>query len=172
MAPPSTRRATVNSTPVLTTSLDCGPAAPASPPSYNSVPPPAADDMQAQIQIFKQSAREIASRLLFHAEVGASVGGGGFDAKQARVYSGSGYDPSGGDRMPALDSAPSAIPISYNNDGQGSTMKIEIPDDQAGFIIGEGGETIKSLRDEFAAKVQITRDVDADSHAPEKKTKQ
>lgn len=62
--------------------------------------------------------------------------------------------------------APSAIPVSYNNYGQGTSKKIEIPNDRVGVIIGKGGETIKFLQNQSGAKIQVTRDVDADPHAP------
>lgn len=62
--------------------------------------------------------------------------------------------------------APSAIPVAYNNYGQGTSKKIEIPNDRVGVIIGKGGETIKFLQNQSGAKIQVTRDVDADPHAP------
>lgn len=61
------------------------------------------------------------------------------------------------------NSAPSAIPISYGF--QGSSKKIEIPNGRVGVIIGKGGETIKYLQLQSGAKIQVTRDMDADPNS-------
>lgn len=60
-------------------------------------------------------------------------------------------------------SAPSSIP-SYSH--QGSSKKIEIPNGRVGVIIGKGGETIKYLQVQSGAKIQVTRDMDADPNSP------
>lgn len=57
-------------------------------------------------------------------------------------------------------SAPSSIPVSYGF--QGTSKKIEIPNGRVGVIIGKGGETIKYLQLQSGAKIQVTRDMDAD----------
>ena len=57
-------------------------------------------------------------------------------------------------------SAPSSIPVSYGY--QGSSRKIEVPNGRVGVIIGKGGETIKYLQLQSGAKIQVTRDMDAD----------
>lgn len=57
-------------------------------------------------------------------------------------------------------SAPSSIPVSYGF--QGASKKIEIPNGRVGVIIGKGGETIKYLQLQSGAKIQVTRDMDAD----------
>lgn len=44
----------------------------------------------------------------------------------------------------------------------GPNKKIEIPNGRVGVIIGKGGETIKYLQLQSGAKIQVTRDVDAD----------
>lgn len=64
-----------------------------------------------------------------------------------------------------LNSAPSAITVSYNDYGRGTSKKIEIPNDQICFIAGKDGETIKFLQNQSGAKIQVICDVDADSHA-------
>ncbi|KAF2590274.1 hypothetical protein F2Q70_00041314 [Brassica cretica] len=143
--PPPTRRPT---------GFSSGPIPSPSPDPYNSVPPP-----MDEIQIAKQKAQEIAARLLNSAE-----------AKRPRVdnNNGSSYDygdkgfssyPSSGEGK-----APTSIPVSYGS-FTGSTKKIDIPNMRVGVIIGKGGETIKSLQLQSGAKIQVTRDMDADPNA-------
>ncbi|CAN6899925.1 unnamed protein product [Brassica oleracea] len=151
--PPPTRRPTgFSSGPIPSPSPD--PSAAPPPSSYNSVPPP-----MDEIQIAKQKAQEIAARLLSSAE-----------AKRPRVdnNNGSSYDygdkgfssyPSSGEGK-----APTSIPVSYGS-FTGSTKKIDVPNMRVGVIIGKGGETIKSLQLQSGAKIQVTRDMDADPNA-------
>lgn len=61
--------------------------------------------------------------------------------------------------------APSTIPVSYGS-FQNTTKKIDIPNMRVGVIIGKGGETIKYLQAQSGAKIQVTRDMDADPNAP------
>lgn len=61
-------------------------------------------------------------------------------------------------------STPSAIPHSYGY--QGTSKKIDIPNGRVGVIIGKGGETIKYLQLQSGAKIQVTRDMDADPNSP------
>uniref|UniRef100_M4CU82 K Homology domain-containing protein n=1 Tax=Brassica campestris TaxID=3711 RepID=M4CU82_BRACM len=161
----STKRKYDDETPRRPTGFSSGPipspspdpsAAPP-PSSYNSVPPPI-----DEIQIAKQKAQEIAARLLSSAE-----------AKRPRVdnnNNGSSYDygdkgfsssyPASGEGK----AAPTSIPVSYGS-FTGSTKKIDIPNMRVGVIIGKGGETIKSLQLQSGAKIQVTRDMDADPNA-------
>ncbi|KAK1392456.1 hypothetical protein POM88_011512 [Heracleum sosnowskyi] len=48
----------------------------------------------------------------------------------------------------------------------GHSKKIEIPNGRVGVIIGKGGETIKYLQLQSGAKIQVTRDMDADPNSP------
>nr|CAD1843161.1 unnamed protein product [Ananas comosus var. bracteatus] len=48
---------------------------------------------------------------------------------------------------------------------QGSSKKIDIPNGKVGVIIGKGGETIRYLQLQSGAKIQVTRDMDADPNA-------
>ncbi|KAK1549726.1 hypothetical protein Q3G72_006812 [Acer saccharum] len=143
------------------------PAAPDSvpPPSYNNVPPPV-DDFQAA----KRRAEMIAARLLNSAPV---------DVKRPRVENGSGgFDSADkGFSSPPSDlkpsPVPSAIPVSYGGGGGGggyqgigTSKKIEIPNMRVGVIIGKGGETIKYLQLQSGAKIQVTRDTEADLNSP------
>ncbi|KAL5769082.1 hypothetical protein ACOSP7_015639 [Xanthoceras sorbifolium] len=130
------------------------------PPSYNNVPPPV-DDFQAA----KRRAELIAARLLNSAPA---------DAKRPRVENGSGgfdsadkgFSSPPSDVKPSL--APSAIPVSYGGgyQGIGTSKKIEIPNMRVGVIIGKGGETIKYLQLQSGAKIQVTRDTEADLNSP------
>lgn len=64
------------------------------------------------------------------------------------------------------NSAPSTIPVSYSSYLGGSSKKIDIPNGRVGVIIGKGGETIKYLQLQSGAKIQVTRDMDADPNSP------
>ncbi|CAL5396930.1 unnamed protein product [Camellia sinensis] len=147
-------RTTGFSAPIASQSLDSGNA----PPSYNSVPPPVDD-----IQLAKQRAQEIAARLFNNAE-----------AKRPRVENGSGFDSndSKGFSYGSTDAAPkpmisnvahSSIPVSYGY--QGTSKKVDIPNGRVGVIIGKAGETIKYLQLQSGAKIQVTRDMDADPNS-------
>lgn len=81
----ATHRPTGFSAPIASTSPD---GAHAPPPSYNSVPPPAASG----IELAKQRAQEVAARLLNN----ISSGAGGLDAKRPKVENGAaGFDSNG-----------------------------------------------------------------------------
>ena len=47
----------------------------------------------------------------------------------------------------------------------GPSKKIDIPNGRVGVIIGKGGETIKYLQLQSGAKIQVTRDMDADPNS-------
>ncbi|CAL5435748.1 unnamed protein product [Camellia sinensis] len=155
--PPSSggaRRTTGFSAPIASQSPDSGNV----PPSYNSVPPPVDD-----IQLAKQRAQEIAARLFNNAE-----------AKRPRVENGSGFDSndSKGFSYGSTDAAPKpmisnvahlSIPVSYGY--QGTSKKVDIPNGRVGVIIGKAGETIKYLQLQSGAKIQVTRDMDADPNS-------
>ncbi|XP_031488368.1 uncharacterized protein LOC116256216 [Nymphaea colorata] len=156
IAPPSSapppRRSTGFSAPITSPPSDSQ-----TQPSYNSVPPPA-----DEIQLAKQRAQEIAARLFNNAE-----------AKRPRVENG-GDDIGVGDHA----SKPSTFPISSSQSGsfglgsqtgsygyQGTSKKIDIPNGRVGVIIGKSGETIKYLQLQSGAKIQVTRDMDADPNS-------
>ncbi|WOL14032.1 hypothetical protein Cni_G22812 [Canna indica] len=153
---PPARRPTGFSAPIASPSPD-------GPPSYNSVAPPLDG-----IQLAKQRAQEIAARLFSDAE-----------AKRPRVDNGGGADDSrdkgfssvAGDyaQKPLNQSISSQIGMpsqSISSYGyQGSSKKIEIPNGRVGVIIGKSGETIKYLQLQSGAKIQVTRDMDADPNS-------
>ncbi|CAN4105162.1 unnamed protein product [Withania somnifera] len=118
--------------------------------SYNSVPPPMDD-----FQLAKQKAQEIAARLLNSAE-----------AKKPRVdNNGSGGGTGGG--FDSYEHKPIVTPSMTSSYGYpGQSKKIEIPNGRVGVIIGKGGETIKYLQLQSGAKIQVTRDMDADPNSP------
>ncbi|KAL8160584.1 hypothetical protein V2J09_002121 [Rumex salicifolius] len=53
-------------------------------------------------------------------------------------------------------------PTGQYNGMQGASKKIHIPNGKVGVIIGRGGDMIKNLQLRSGAKIQITRDADAD----------
>ncbi|KAF5726171.1 KH domain-containing protein isoform 1 [Tripterygium wilfordii] len=135
----------------------------APPPAYNSVPPPA-----DEIQMAKQKVQEIAARLFNNATAGAAA-----DVKRPRVENGAGAFDSGdrglssgfSDGKPLMsNSAPSTIPVSYGG-FQGTSKKIDIPSGRVGVVIGKAGDTIKYLQLQSGAKIQVTRDMDADPNS-------
>ncbi|XP_004498916.1 uncharacterized protein [Cicer arietinum] len=122
------------------------------PPSYNNVPPPSTTDFE----LIKQRAQEVAARLLSGAPPPSDI------TKRPKIDNGvsSPYDSTD---LKNQYSAPSSIP-SYTH--QGSSKKIEIPNGRVGVIIGKSGETIKYLQLQSGAKIQVTRDMDADPNSP------
>ncbi|XP_010262211.1 PREDICTED: far upstream element-binding protein 1-like [Nelumbo nucifera] len=163
--PPSSapRRPTGFSAPIASPSPD---STHSHPPSYNCVPPPV-----DEIQLAKQRAQEIAARLFSNAE-----------AKRPRVENGAGTD---GTNDKGFSSGPTDIgqkPPGYQITNsqvgiapslamnatygfQGTSKKIDIPNGRVGVIIGKGGETIKYLQLQSGAKIQVTRDMDADPNS-------
>ncbi|KAF7126915.1 hypothetical protein RHSIM_Rhsim11G0045600 [Rhododendron simsii] len=130
---------------------DSGNAPP--PASYNSVPPPVGD-----FELAKQRAQEIAARIFSNAEAKrprVENGGSGFDSTDNVV------------QKPMISNMPpSSIPVLYGYQGQGASKKIEIPNGRVGVIIGKSGETIKYLQLQSGAKIQVTRDGEADLNSP------
>ncbi|KAI8530973.1 hypothetical protein RHMOL_Rhmol11G0101400 [Rhododendron molle] len=130
---------------------DSGNAPP--PASYNSVPPPVGD-----FELAKQRAQEIAARIFSNAEAKrprVENGGAGFDSTDNVV------------QKPMISNMPpSSIPVLYGYQGQGASKKIEIPNGRVGVIIGKSGETIKYLQLQSGAKIQVTRDMEADPNSP------
>ncbi|EPS62136.1 hypothetical protein M569_12656, partial [Genlisea aurea] len=122
-------------------------------PSYNNVPPP-----MTEFELAKQKAQEIAARLLNSADPSKRArvdngvtGGGGFDSGDYGSQRSSVY---------GFSSTPQAI-STYS----APSKTIEIPNGKVGVIIGKGGETIKYLQLQSGAKIQVTRDMDADPNS-------
>ncbi|CAL5419675.1 unnamed protein product [Camellia sinensis] len=155
--PPSSggaRRTTGFSAPIASQSPDSGNA----PPSYNSVPPPVDD-----IQLAKQRAQEIAARLFNNAEAKRPrvENGSGFDSSDIKGFS---YGSTDAVQKPMISNVTHAsIPVSYGYPG--TSKKVDIPNGRVGVIIGKGGETIKYLQLQSGAKIQVTRDMDADPNS-------
>ncbi|KAL2548495.1 KH domain-containing protein [Forsythia ovata] len=133
-------------------------------PSYNSVPPP-----MNEIELAKQKAQEIAARLLNNADatkrarVENGSGIGGYDSNDGGTgFSSAPFTPTGQKPMGlGLGGPPQGASYGY----PGPTKKIEIPNGRVGVIIGKGGETIKYLQLQSGAKIQVTRDMDADPNS-------
>ncbi|MQL92797.1 hypothetical protein Taro_025425 [Colocasia esculenta] len=165
---PPARRATGFSAPIAPLSSDSSAAAAAAaPPSYNSVPPPLDG-----IQLAKQRAQEIAARLLSDAEAKrprVDNGGPGDD------FAGKGFVSSAVDLSHLHKPVGQQVANSLVNMGtsasfatygySGTSKKIEIPNSKVGVIIGKGGETIRYLQLQSGAKIQVTRDAEADPYS-------
>ncbi|XP_052624791.1 uncharacterized protein LOC128132309 [Lactuca sativa] len=82
-------------------------------------------------------------------------GGGGYDSNDSKGFSSC---PLG--QKPYSTTAVSSA-YGYCN----PSKKIDIPNRRVGVIIGKGGETIKYLQMQSGAKIQVTRDMDSDSHS-------
>lgn len=129
--------------------------------------------LEEDIQLAKQRAQEIAARLSIDAE-----------SKRPRLFS----DDSNGFSNPStVNSNPSPTPLpaagqtltnQFNSSNppasvqsgtgyglQGSSKTIAIPNGKVGMVIGKGGETIRYIQLQSGAKVQITRDSDADPYS-------
>ncbi|XP_019193454.1 PREDICTED: far upstream element-binding protein 1-like isoform X1 [Ipomoea nil] len=148
---PVSRRPTGFSAPISSLSPPDGSAAGAGapPPSYNNVPPPMDD-----FQLAKQRAQEIAARLINNS-----------DPKKPRVDNGGGAA-AFESREPQKPMGSTFLPPASNSYGYpGPSKKIEIPNGRVGVIIGKGGETIRYLQLQSGAKIQVTRDMDADPNS-------
>ncbi|KAK4401213.1 Far upstream element-binding protein 2 [Sesamum angolense] len=136
------------------TGFSSPPDSAAPPPTYNSVPPP-----MNEIELAKQKAQEIAARLLNNAD----------PSKRARVENGGGgtggFDSSDYGSQKPLGLGLSGPPQVPSSGYPGPSKKIEIPNGRVGVIIGKGGETIKYLQLQSGAKIQVTRDMDADPNS-------
>ncbi|XP_071701182.1 uncharacterized protein [Rutidosis leptorrhynchoides] len=148
---PPPRRPTGFSAPILS-SQSPDPAS-----AYNSVPPPV-----DEIELAKQKAQEIAARLFNSAEAKRPKfenggGGGGYDSNDSKGFS---SGPTDYGQKP-YSSNPVSSGYGYGN----PSKKIDIPNGRVGVIIGKGGETIKYLQLQSGAKIQITRDMDADPNS-------
>ncbi|KAK8939576.1 hypothetical protein KSP40_PGU000101 [Platanthera guangdongensis] len=155
VAPASGRRPTGFSSPV--TSLSSGTAAPT---SYNNVHPP-----PDGIELAKQRAQEIAARLFSDAEAKRPrVENGGADDSKDKGFR---FDQSSKPIGSTISSQVGMTPqMPYSSYGYpGSSKKIDIPNGRVGVIIGKNGETIKYLQVQSGAKIQVTRDMDADPNS-------
>ncbi|AQK98903.1 KH domain-containing protein [Zea mays] len=75
-------------------------------------------------------------------------------------------DPRGhGASIPQLSSQSSAPQYSSYGGYQGTSKKIEIPNGRVGVIIGKAGETIRYIQLQSGAKIQVTRDHEAEPGA-------
>ncbi|GAB2267272.1 hypothetical protein Dimus_002258 [Dionaea muscipula] len=109
------------------------------------------------VEVAKQRAQEIASRIM-----------NDFESKRPRTES----LPPAAPQVSTITANPSyqtpQFPVSYAaqtsqfNTLQGASKKISIPNGKVGIIIGRGGDQIKNLQLKSGARIQITRDADAD----------
>ncbi|PKU82559.1 hypothetical protein MA16_Dca019588 [Dendrobium catenatum] len=153
--PASGRRSTGFSDPII--SSTSGAAALS---SYNNVPPP-----PDGIELAKKRAQEIAARLFSVAEAKrprTESDGGADDSSYKGFSSDQSLKPMGQSIALQLGGTNST----FSSHGySGSNKKVEIPNGRVGVIIGRSGETIKYLQVQSGARIQITRDLDADPNA-------
>ncbi|KAG8637621.1 far upstream element-binding protein 2 [Manihot esculenta] len=106
-------------------------------------------------ELAKQRAQEIASRIASDAEL-----------KRPRLVSENSSEPS---LFSSSVSAPLSFPVPFAAQpslySHGMGKKITIPSGKVGVVIGKGGETIKHIQLQSGAKIQITKDQDADPHS-------
>ncbi|MED6143666.1 hypothetical protein PIB30_007966 [Stylosanthes scabra] len=63
------------------------------------------------------------------------------------------------------DASPGQNQLTYATDTETTTRKIDVPNNKVGVLIGKAGDTIKYLQYNSGAKIQITRDAEADPQA-------
>ncbi|KAJ7518158.1 hypothetical protein O6H91_21G057200 [Diphasiastrum complanatum] len=151
---------------------------------YSSVPPPLSD-----FELAKQKAAQIAARLVGSAPAGAIAGGE--TVKRARTEdngaddrgasNGTSHDRGYGEveRVSKFSDQPTTNQPSYkaptdfqqtpyhnHQVGFSESRKMDVPNAKVGIVIGKGGETIKNLQYQSGARIQVTRDADADPTAP------
>ncbi|KAG6417096.1 hypothetical protein SASPL_119246 [Salvia splendens] len=127
---------------------------------FSSTPDAAAPPQLSEIELATQKAQEIAARFLNNADPtkrarveNVGNGGRGFDSSDYSSQKPSGY---------GLSGPPQGSSSCY----PGPSKRIDIPNGRVGVIIGKGGETIKYLQQQSGAKIQVTRDMDADPNSP------
>ncbi|KAK8938916.1 hypothetical protein KSP39_PZI011141 [Platanthera zijinensis] len=128
-------------------------------PSGAAIPPD-------EIQLAKQRAQEIAAKIFSDAE-----------AKRPRVENGGpaddssnkGFDfdqPRNPFGQPSASQTGMTSQSSFPSYGYpGLSKKIDVPNGRVGVIIGKSGETIKYLQVQSGARIQVTRDMDADPNS-------
>ncbi|XP_010276486.1 PREDICTED: far upstream element-binding protein 2-like [Nelumbo nucifera] len=125
-----------------------------------------------EIQLAKQKAQEIVARLVNSAEAkrprldDTSDLPSSDDSLSHPPFSDPVQKPSGlvaGNSQ--IGSFPYASQPGQYHGFQGTSKKIEIPNGKVGVIIGKGGETIKYLQLQSGARIQVTKDAEADPYS-------
>ncbi|KAK9164368.1 hypothetical protein Syun_005270 [Stephania yunnanensis] len=121
------------------------------------------------IQLAKQKAQEIVARLVNDAESKRprldDAPHDSFSSQPPQFPDGTAKLSSEGAVKPLGGSVSFAShPVVYYS-SQGSSKKIEIPNGKVGVIIGRAGETIKQLQLQSGAKIQVTKDSEADFYS-------
>ncbi|KAJ4963374.1 hypothetical protein NE237_023313 [Protea cynaroides] len=124
-----------------------------------------------EIQIAKQKAQEIVARLVNDAgtkrtRLDDSSDAPSSDSQSYPPFSDLAQKPSVQlSSNPPMGSFPfAAQSVSYNA-FQGTNKRMEIPNGKVGVIIGKGGDTIKYLQLQSGARIQVTKDTEADPYA-------
>uniref|UniRef100_A0A7N0U7N6 K Homology domain-containing protein n=1 Tax=Kalanchoe fedtschenkoi TaxID=63787 RepID=A0A7N0U7N6_KALFE len=67
---------------------------------------------------------------------------------------------------PSADTVQEAAQEKANSDTHTMSRKMDVPNNKVGVLIGKAGDTIRYLQINSGAKIQITRDAEADPRAP------
>ncbi|EXB63559.1 Far upstream element-binding protein 2 [Morus notabilis] len=105
--------------------------------------------LEDNILFAKQKAQEIAARLVSNAE-----------SKRPRLADDDSPEPAF-----HSNSASNPLTVSFVAQTGQTSKRISIPNGKVGLIIGKGGETIKYLQNQSGAKIQITKDLEADPYS-------
>ncbi|KAE8684451.1 KH domain-containing protein, putative isoform 2 [Hibiscus syriacus] len=79
------------------------------------------------------------------------------------------FEADGGQEPPSKEESKQPfdeVPQQDGDDGSTITRKMEVPNAKVGVLIGKAGDTIRYLQYNSGAKIQITKDADADRDAP------
>ncbi|XP_042494352.1 far upstream element-binding protein 2-like [Macadamia integrifolia] len=124
-----------------------------------------------EIQLAKQKAQEIVARLVNDAGTKRTR----FDDSSEDPSSDSQSHPQFSDlaQKPSIqlssNSTMGSFPYASQSGSyhafQGTSKKVEIPNGKVGVIIGKGGDTIKYLQLQSGARIQVTKDTEADPYA-------
>ncbi|XP_044511057.1 far upstream element-binding protein 2 isoform X2 [Mangifera indica] len=85
------------------------------------------------------------------------------ETKEVTVEGEESIEPS--DEGPQRESDNSKVDEQALNDGSTVTRRIEVPNNKVGVLIGKAGDTIRYLQYNSGAKIQITRDAEADPYS-------
>ncbi|KAL5776200.1 hypothetical protein ACOSP7_009126 [Xanthoceras sorbifolium] len=85
------------------------------------------------------------------------------ETKEVTITDGEKLEPSEKEPLHGIDN--STVDEPSTNDSLTITRKMEVPNNKVGVLIGKAGDTIRYLQYNSGAKIQITRDADADPNS-------
>ncbi|GAB4837958.1 hypothetical protein Ancab_027486 [Ancistrocladus abbreviatus] len=118
--------------------------------------------IEDEIELAKQRAQEIAARLINTAESKRPRLDTSLFSSISSATTATAYPPP---PPPPITQFPVSVQTGHYNGFQGTSKKILIPNAKVGVIIGRGGDMIKNLQLRSGARIQITRDADADPNS-------